>query len=159
VHQLSREAKGPVGNSLLPAELDEPSAAATFIGVVGLKSLNSRSIALPDDLLNLPPSAATTMLAVGLDYMFLPGAWGKGYATESVEAVLETCKRNHSYWAPFPKLYVRSFACERNPASVRVLEKTMPRKGVFHWAGDPIFVGGEWRDHDDLHMYGMYLLE
>jgi RimJ/RimL family protein N-acetyltransferase len=157
VHRVPQETKDPIEDDLSPKRPDE--AAAEFIGLVTLKSLNDRSIALPDDL-NLSASAATTALVLELGYMFLPGAWGKGYATESVKSVLETCKRGHSFWTPFSKVYVRAIVCQRNPASLRVMEKTgMTRKGVFHFSGDSIFIGGEWRDHDDLHIFYMYLIE
>ena len=41
------------------------------------------------------------------------------------------------------------------------MDKTemMIERGVYKWTGDPIFLGGEWRDWSNLHIFGMHLLE
>jgi RimJ/RimL family protein N-acetyltransferase len=130
-----------------------------FIGLVTLKSLNAYSLALPEDL-TLPALSAATILTVELAYSFLPTAWGKGYATESLAAVLESCKAARSFWLPFSKLYVRTIVNEGNPASLRVMDKTgMAKRGNYEWTGKAVFLAGEWRERDSLFIFGMHLLE
>jgi RimJ/RimL family protein N-acetyltransferase len=139
-----------------PAEQRE--IATRFIGLVTLVSLGAGNLELPEDL-TIPLAAATTTLTVELAYSFLPIAWGKGYAAESVEAVFESCKRARSFWAPFSKVYVRAIVNQGNPASMRAMDKTrMKKKGVYVWTGR-IFLAGEWRERDELYIYGNHLLE
>jgi RimJ/RimL family protein N-acetyltransferase len=129
---------------------------ADFIGVVTLKSLSSHSLALPENLTLLHAESSST-LTVELSYMFLPRGWGKGYATESVNAVFDACKRMPSFWTPFSKFYVRAIVNQGNPPSMRVMEKIgMAKRGIYAWTGR-IFLAGEWRERDDLHIYGMYI--
>ncbi|KAF1989530.1 hypothetical protein K402DRAFT_390498 [Aulographum hederae CBS 113979] len=137
----------------------EEDGPADLMGMVTLRSLGPESLALPEHL-TLPASAASSTLTIEIAYSFLPDAWGKGYATESSKAVLEASKTARAYWTPFSKLYVRSIVNGRNPASIRVMEKTaMVKRGIYVWTGKPIFIGGEWRGQDDLHIFGMYLME
>jgi hypothetical protein len=127
-----------------------------FTGLVILKSLDSRSLPLPEDM--TLPAAETSTLTIELAYMFLPASWSKGYATEAVKAVLETCKKDQELWAPFSKVYVRAIVNEGNPASMRVMGKVgMVERGVYEWRGEKIFLAGEWRTEDRLHIYGMHL--
>jgi len=157
VHKVLESMSDSVEGTPQPTEQGKKSTE--FIGLVNLKTLDAGGLALPEDL-TLPAAAATTTLTVELAYMFLPIAWGKGYATESVEAVLESCKRAQSFWTPFPKLYVRAIVNEGNPASMRVMEKTgMKERGVYNWTGKAIFLAGKWREQDNLHIFGMHLLE
>jgi RimJ/RimL family protein N-acetyltransferase len=157
VHEVLESISGPVEDEPQPAE--QGKKPTEFVGLVTLKSLNAGSLALPEDLA-LPAATATTTLTVELAYSFLPTAWGKGYATESVGAVFESCKRVRSFWAPFSKLYVRAIVNEGNPASLRVMDKTgMTKLGVYTWTGKAIFLAGEWRERDSLCIFGMYLLE
>ena len=142
-----------------PAERGEKKSSTEFIGLITLKSLDEASLALPEDL-TLPVAAATTTLSVEIAYLFLPSGWGRGYATESVQAVFESCKRARAFWIPFSKLYVRAIVNARNPASVRVVDKTgMMNRGVYEWSGKALFLAGEWRERDSLHIFGMHLLE
>lgn len=150
---MSGSVEGEVG----PAEQGKNSTE--FIGVTSLITPRAGSLALPEDL-TLPAAAAVTTLTIEVGYMFLPIGWGKGYATESVQAVFECCKRAQNFWAPFPKLYVRAIVNDGNPASRRVMDKIgMIHKGIYNWTGEAIFIGGEWREQSDLHIYGMHLLE
>jgi RimJ/RimL family protein N-acetyltransferase len=142
-----------------PQVTEQGKILTEFIGLVTLKSFDTGSLVLPDDLA-LPAAATTTTLIVELAYMFLPTGWGKGYATESVEAALESCKRARSFWTPFSKLYIRAIVNEGNPASLRVMEKTgMTKRGVYDWTGKAIFLAGEWRERSSVHIFGMHLLE
>ena len=71
-------------------------SSSEFIGLVILTSASADDLVLPEDL-TLPAAAATTTLIVELGYFFLPTGWGKGYATESIKVVLETCKKARSF--------------------------------------------------------------
>lgn len=129
-----------------------------FIGLINLKSLDAAVLDLPEEL-TLPAAAAATTLTVEVAYTYLPIGWGKGYATESLNAVFEASKRAKSFWEPFSKLYVRALVNRDNPASLRVMEKTgMVYRGSYEWTGEAIFLAGVWREKDNLHIYGMYLL-
>jgi RimJ/RimL family protein N-acetyltransferase len=130
-----------------------------FIGLVSLYSLGAGRLELPEDL-TLPHAAATTILTVELAYTLLPKAWGKRYAAEAVNAVFESCKQARSFWAPLSKLYVRAIVNQGNPASMRVMDKIgMEKRGIYVWTGSPIFLAGDWRERDDLHIYGKHLVE
>jgi RimJ/RimL family protein N-acetyltransferase len=146
-------------NSVIEAEsqpIDQAAKPTKFIGLVNLKSLDAGSLALPEEVM-LPSATAATTLTVELSYSLLPAAWGKGYATESVNAVLEACKDTRSFWAPFSSLYVRAMVNDGNPVSRRVMDKTgMAKSGIYVWTGK-IFLAGEWRERDELHIYGKYL--
>lgn len=131
-----------------------------FLGLVFLRSLHAGNYLPLPETLTIPTAAAATTLTVELAYSFLPTAWGKGYATEAVAAVFEACKRTQSFWDPYSKLYARAIVNGRNPNSFRVAEKTgMTKRGIYDWTGQPIFLGGEWVEKDDLHIYGKHLLE
>lgn len=131
-----------------------------FIGLASLKSLDDHTLALPDNLTKLSAADANTIVTMELSYAFLPSAWGKGYATESVSAVLASCKMARSFWIPFEKVYIRAILDGDNAPSMRVMEKTgMKSNGIFVWTGKPVFIGGLWRERSDLHIFGMSLLD
>lgn len=140
-----------------PQPIEPEKHATEFIGLITLRSLDASMLTLPEDL-TTPVAATATTLIVDLGYMFLPVGWGKGYATESLEAVLEACKRAKSFWMPFSKVYIRALVNEENPASMRVMEKVgMVQRGIYEWTGEAIFLAGKWRERGNIHIFGMHL--
>ncbi len=61
--------------------------------------------------------------AVELGYLFLPEVWGKGFATESVRAVLDAYRHNVTTDSLYPT-EIQANAHAQNVASRRVLEKS-----------------------------------
>lgn len=138
--------------------------SSRFIGLVNLVSLSGYSLPLPAHLV-VPKEQESTTLIVELAYSFLPGAWGKGYATEALTAVLDACQSPSSsgFWAPWEKVWMRVIVNRRNPASLKVMRKLeskgMRKMGVYEWKGEKIFLGGEWRTEDDLYIFGGWVRE
>jgi RimJ/RimL family protein N-acetyltransferase len=130
-----------------------------FIGLILLHALGPNDLALPDHM--FPPSSlAPECLTIQIGYLFLPGGWGKGYATESVKAVFEACKKETAFWAPYEKVYIRVVVNAENPASQRVVVKTgMEELGVYVWSGERIWIAGKWRTTDRLYISGKFLKE
>jgi hypothetical protein len=156
VHTVAEPTGKSVNGESQPAE--QGQKPTHFIGLVTLISLSAGSLALPENLM-LPGALASTTLAVELAYTFLPIGWGKGYATESLGAVFESCKRARTFWTPFSKLYVRALVHGTNPPSMRVMDKSgMKRTGTYEWNGDKSSAGAR-RERDIHHVFGKFLLE
>ena len=142
----------------VPQLEDQGNKSTELIGLVFLRSLDADALALPESL-TLPGAAAPTTLTVELAYQFLPIGWGRGFATESLEAVFEACKRARSFWEPFDEVHLRAIVNEDNPASLRVMEKIgMTKCGIYAWTGK-LWLAGGWRERDNLHIFGMNLLK
>ncbi|KAK7900515.1 hypothetical protein LTR67_002797 [Exophiala xenobiotica] len=165
--------------------VQNPTAAAatpTFIGLVTLTSLEANALTLPAHLTSLPPTTTTTTttttkpLTLELAYMFLPTSWGRGYATESVNAVFASCQRaagatqhatptppaTHlglsSFWSPVTSVLVRAIVNQGNPASMRVMHKVgMTKTGVYELTDRRVFLAGEWRHRHSLHIFARLL--
>lgn len=160
VHRVHEPTSGPDGGGGAQPAAQQGERPTEFIGLVTLKSLvPGRYLVLPEAL-TLPAADAATTLTVEVAYMFLPNGWGKGFATESVAAVLEACRSRPSFWSPYSKLYVRAIVNGGNPASLRVMHKTgMRERGIYEWTGEAIFLGGKWEERSNLHIFGMHMLE
>lgn len=157
VHKCIAPGSGSVEGE--PQSADTRNMPTESIGLLTLKSLDSSSLPLPENL-TVPAAAAATTLTLELSYMFLPTAWGRGFAAESLSAVFAACKNTPSLWEPFTKLYVRAVVNDENPPSMRVMDKTgVAKRGIYVWTGDAVFLGGEWRQRSVLHIYGKYLIE
>lgn len=149
---------------LHPAENDavnKEDIPTRFVGLIGVKTLGPHSLVLRSDI--LPPSTFEPgCLTVEMGYSYLPSAWGKGYATGAVRAVIDACKRGKTFWEPCDKVFVRAIVSPENPASMRVMAKSgMKELGMHFWDGEgqSIFVGGKWRTTDELHVFGTFVLE
>ncbi|KAF3006013.1 hypothetical protein E8E13_010586 [Curvularia kusanoi] len=158
-----------------------------FVGLITITSLTpGRYLPLPAHLV-IPTDEETNTLVVELAYSFLPSAWGKGYATEALGAVLGDVRgtgtgtgtgtsmgadaeeegnggvgaAKAAFWKPWERVWMRVIVNERNPASLRVMRKMagcgVREMGVFEWKGERIFLGGEWRTEDNLVIFGGWL--
>lgn len=157
MHKILESTNGSVEGESQPA--DQGEKPTQFIGIVTLRSLDDTQLVFPDHL-TIPAAEATTTLIVDIGYMFLPIGWGKGYATESLEAAFGAYKRAPSFWSPFSKVYVRGAVNDDNAASQRVMEKVgMAKRGIYEWTGKPVFFAGKWRERENLHVFGRHLLD
>lgn len=90
----------------------------------------------------------------------MPRAWGKGFATESVDAVLSALIRGASFWQPYEKVYMRALVNEENPASLGVMRKLgLQGFGIWEYRGEPLFLGGKWSSVSRVYIFGSYLIE
>jgi RimJ/RimL family protein N-acetyltransferase len=97
------------------------------------------------------------ILRLEIGYLFLPGAWGNGYATEACAAVLDACRKSTSYFAPYSKLFVEAVVGPDHPASMRVLEKAgLKQVGLNEWDGEDVFLAGAWRK-SRVWIYGAWV--
>lgn len=141
-----------------------PDNTTRFIGLITIISLLPYHLSLPPDLV-IPKAQESNTLVTELAYSFLPYSWGRGYATESLCAVLDAVRSpaDSLFWAPWEKVWMRVIVNWRNPASSNVMRKLEKKgvveKGVFEWKGEKIFIGGEWRTEDDLFIFGVWLRE
>ena len=77
-------------------------------------------------------------------YMFLPEYWGKGYATESLGAMIDGA---HSVIQP---CILQAYINAANPPSASVAKKCgfeLAEK-IYDPEKPRVFVGGEWREYD-----------
>jgi RimJ/RimL family protein N-acetyltransferase len=130
---------------------------ANFIGLITLRSLSAHETTF---LPRLHHGSTPTTLSLELAYMFLPTSWGRGYATESITAMLDACGRvQKEFWQPWEKVYVRAIVNDENKPSERVMEKCMlqDEKGsmeVVEFEGGRFFIAGKWREKHRLYVYG-----
>lgn len=134
----------------------ESHESTEFIGVVNLRSIEG-GLPLPAHL-SLPAAAEPETQSVEIAYLFLPTAWGQGFATESIRALFDAVERASRFWSPFSKVYVRALVHPTNPASQGVVRKVgMTHIGNYDWSGDAVFVAGEWRERDTIQIWGRLL--
>ncbi|KAH7413569.1 GNAT domain-containing protein [Phaeosphaeria sp. MPI-PUGE-AT-0046c] len=137
---------------LSPANADTDHGQSRFIGLASLRSLSEEEIKAPPHDTH---GSTDTRLSLELAYMFLPTSWGKGYATESVSAMLEACGRVPvEYWAPYKSAIVRAIVHDENLPSQRVMEKCgMSVPKVLEFEGGRFFIAGKWWTKHRLFVY------
>jgi RimJ/RimL family protein N-acetyltransferase len=99
----------------------------------------------PDDL-TIPTDILEKegILKLEVGYAFLSTAWGKGYATEALKAVVEAYLKAPGFWdPPFKQVYLHGITGNANSRSRRVLENSgFKLNGIHRWDGPEVFIGG-----------------
>lgn len=128
-----------------------------FIGLISLRSLSATETSV---LPRLGHASTPTTLSLEVAYMFLPTAWGRGYATESINAVFDACNRAKECWQPFQKVYVRAIVNDENRPSQRVMEKCgMGGPEIMEFEDGRFFIAGKWRERHRLCIFGKMVVE
>lgn len=124
-----------------------------FTGMITLRSLSSSETARPPRLTHA--STAQT-LSLELAYMFLPGFWGQGFATEAICAMLNACARTEAgFWEPWEGVWVRAIVNAENGASRRVMAKCgMGEPEDVSVLGNRVWVAGKWTVDHELCVFG-----
>ena len=91
--------------------------------------------------------AKAKLLVMEAGYALLPKAWGKGYATEALNVVVDAYEKCRSLWSPpYDQVSFRAITGETNPQSCRVLEKSgFKLAGRHGWEGPDVFLAGAWQ--------------
>jgi RimJ/RimL family protein N-acetyltransferase len=134
-------------------ELLEGEKGSRFIGLVTLRTLSAEECkSVPHDT----HASTDTTLSLEIAYMYLPDAWGRGYATESISALLDAVARSPaSLWVPYEKVKVRAIVHDENLPSQNVMKKCgMAELEVLDFEGDRFFIAGKWRTHHRLFVFG-----
>lgn len=130
-----------------------------FIGLISIRSLGPKDYFFPEKY-TLESALDPSVLSTELGYQFLPVAWGRGFATEAVDAVLKSLVRGALFWEPYKRLYVRALVNEENPASLGVMRKLgLQNLGMWEYKGEPLFLGGKWTNTSRVFIFGKMLID
>lgn len=143
-------------HELLPSKSEADNGMDTesqFIGLITLRSLRPEDVTEPP---RLGWASTPTTLTLEIAYMFLPQAWGKGYATEAITEIFAACTRakGKGFWKPFEKVMVRAIVNDKNKPSQRVMVKCGVGEGEeLRIDGHGCFVAGEWTEKHVLQLF------
>jgi RimJ/RimL family protein N-acetyltransferase len=84
------------------------------------------------------------ILKLEIGYSLLSKAWGRGYATEAMHALIDAYLKPNGFWnPPFERVYLHGVTGPANLRSRRVLEKAgFKLNGIHRWDGPDYFIGG-----------------
>lgn len=157
VYAIHEILESPTNSADVEGEKEEKPTR--FIGLISLRSLGPEDYFFPEKY-GLAAALDPSVLSTELGYQFLPIAWGRGFATEAVDAVLKSLVRGALFWEPYKRLYVRALVNEENPASLGVMRKLgLQNFGVWEYKGEPIFLGGKWTDTSRVFIFGRMLID
>lgn len=135
-------------------------SATRFIGLVTIKSLTENVLPEMNHLLPSSTLDFSAVLNLELAYQFLPIAWGRGFATESLAAVFAACRETPGLWKPYKQVFLRAIVAAENPGSLGVMKKSgLEELGVHEWRGEKAWLAGKWRDSLVMHIWGLWLLQ
>jgi Acetyltransferase (GNAT) domain len=134
-------------------ELLKPIGIVDIHGCITYGTPFGSDIALPAEV-----AERESILSQELGYMFIPEAWGKGYCTEAVQALLKAYKENTSFWKPYRGVFLYIIIGMTNDRSAKVPGKIrIKKRGVHRWDGEHVFLGGAMQA-PEVMVFGDYLI-